>query len=355
MNQVGPQGLVTGAPRPRFLFLVRFVRGEGQGSAKWQNGLTFAVKKFDRPKVSPQVTELNQYNKKRLVQTGVKYSPVSIDFHDTVDAVVNQMWTEYASYHFGDFRRSEGHDWGYDATTANFNDSGEQGFGHTLPMITNNAPESSKLNSQFFFEKVECYQLFGGQFVQFDLVHPVITEFNPDEMDYETSSDGHSIRMTLEYEAILYKNKERPGNIKGHAFLSSLFGDGAFLNGDVYEPPGHPIGANFGASNAIGQVNQVLNTVSRLTGGKISAEKLGLTPAVSTVLGSFGNFNFDAYAKNILGPVTGPATAALGMAKSLGTKIASANKTNEQRAETNQVGVRTDINTKGDEPPSYLA
>lgn len=292
-----PQGAVTAAPRPKFLFMVRFVRAVGDGSAVWKDGLSFAVKRMDRPTVSPQVQELNQYNKKRLIQTGFKYDSVNIEFHDTVDSMVSFMWNEYASYYFGEFRRTNPYDWGYDMTTQEFNDQG-QGFGLTLPK--GNASDPNSLNSSFFFSHVECYQFFGRQFLRYDLIHPRISRYDPDDMDYDATSQSHGIRMTLDYESVLVHNNNQPIPLSASTEIGALVGH--MLDGDVYEPPGHPP-PNILNQNIpfFGNVSRILTKIPTTQygvfgkAGKVLTDAttaLGVPGAVKGVLGSFGNFDF---------------------------------------------------------------
>lgn len=293
-----------GAPRQKYLFLVRFVRGAAEGkTAEWENGLSFACKRFDRPRVNFETQVLNQYNKKRIIQTGVKYNPVRIEYHDTADQSVMQMWHEYSSYYFGDFRKANATDWTYDIVNPDYQDAGKEGFGLTLPN------ESTAKNPSSFFTALECYQFSGGFYTQFDLVNPKIISFDPDEMDYG-SDVGHGLTMTLDYEAIIYKNNNKPLNMKdanASAFIKSLMTN-RYFNGDVHEPDGPtPPIAQSSFNNGI---------ASKLPGSILSAtpwETVSVTPvksaassglsSIGSALGAFGSFNFgsaSAIASNVL-------------------------------------------------------
>jgi hypothetical protein len=253
----------AGTPRPRYLFMVRFVRASGSGSAKWADGMSFAVRMFDRPKVQPVVQELNQYNKKRLIQTGVKYSPVKISFYDTIDAAVQQMWYEYTNFYFGDFRQSTGRAWLYDVTAPNFQ-GGENGFGFSPNLGFDSVNDLSK--TAYFFDKIECYQFYAGEYLQFDLINPKIVSFDPDAFESERS-EAHGIDMSIEYEAIEYQNQNLPASIRSNSFLSSWFGK---LN-PAYDPftvPGYIPGAN-----APGDYSQSAGLASSLN---IGSDLLGL-------------------------------------------------------------------------------
>lgn len=302
------QGNSLGAPQPKFLFLVRFIKTNTDGKSDWANAITLAVKSFDRPKVTPQVQEIKQYNKKRLVQTGVKYSPVNISFHDTADGTVSRMWKEYASYYFGDFRHDTDSDWNYDATVGTFNDNGK-GFGLTQPVTTGGETDAFLLNSSNFFERIECYQFFGGMYTQFDLVRPKISSYDPDELDYEAPG-GLSIRMTVEYESIIYHNESHPNPIKdakttNGATISAIMQQ-AGIDGDVYEPPAG-YGPNLNNTNIpfYGNASRILSKIPTTQwgvfgkAGKIISEVPQVFfPQGTSALGSFGTFDFGQAASN---------------------------------------------------------
>ena len=284
-----------GAPRQKYLFLVRFVRGTGDGKkSAWEDGLSFACKRFDRPNVVFETQVLNQYNKKRIIQTGIKYNPVKVEFHDTADQKVMQMWHEYSSFYFGDFRKNTAADWKYDIVNPDFKNAGKEGFGLTIP---NEKPNDSP---EGFFTALECYQFAGGTYTQFDLVNPKIVSFNPDEMDYG-SDNGHGLTMTIDYEAIIYKNDSKPVQMtssEAPAFIQGLAKDRLF-NGDVYEPentnqpsaqqrfgdvPGNPV-------TGLQANGTIVSATPWVTVGP--AQSNNSTPSSSSsALGSFGAFSF---------------------------------------------------------------
>lgn len=301
-----------GTPRAKFLFLVRFKRGTGDGNpATWENGLQFAVKRLDRPRVSFETQTLNQYNKKRIVQTGIKYGPSRIEFHDTADQAVMRMWHEYAAFYFGDFRKANASDWNYDLVNPDFKNSGE-GFGLTLPK------EDIKTQTNFF-STVECYQFSGGSYTQFDLVNPKIASFDPDEMDYG-SEQGHGLTMTLEFETIIYHNDSKPVDMKSDGastFVKSLLTDPRFT-GDVNEPINSTVpGANSMFPDVLGNWNtglwnnnRIPNIEQQLFGSSIKASNslFGSSSPLNSngVLGAFGSFNFGSIATTVTNSLNVP-------------------------------------------------
>jgi hypothetical protein len=289
-----------GAPRQKYLFLVRFVRGAGQGKKEvWMEGLSFACKRFDRPAVTFETQVLNQYNKKRIVQTGVKYNPVRIEFHDTADQAVMQMWHEYTSFYFGDFRKNTASDWKYDIVERDYRNAGNEGFGLTLP---NEKVDSINYTPTGFFTSMECYQFAGGSYTQFDLVNPKIVSFNPDDMDYG-SDVGHGLTMTIDYEAIIYQNDNRPMPMKSSTapeFIRTM-AENRLFDGDVHEPtntnqPGaKQLFGNVAGNPATGAVNTSAKVISSSPRLNNPVSRIGSslrTSAPSSALGSFGSFSF---------------------------------------------------------------
>ena len=359
-------GVTPSVPRPKFLFMVRFLRGAGQGSPKdWKRGVVLAVRKIDRPAIQPVVQEIKQYNRKRLIQTGVKYGPVTIELHDTADGVANQMWQEYAAYYFGDFRRSSEAGWNYDVTMGDFNDPSGMGFGSVLPAMGPNATEADIGSSGYFFDKIEVYQFFADQYLQYDLIHPRITSYNPDDLDYEqTGTNG--IRITLEYETIIYHNDYRPARING-SDLAAVIAE-AGIDGDVYNvssglPPSSIFNTNipfFGnASRLLTKIPTTQYGVFGKVGKVLSNIPQIFHPEGTSSLGAFGNFDFGNFSGNALSTVgqafansiTGGATTAVAAVASIpGVSAAAATVFNSASSSASSL-----MKGGGEPPPSLVA
>ena len=219
-------------PRSKNLFYIRFVRtSAGKAGSSWQGNLGFIAKSVDRPGIQPTIEEINQYNKKRQITTGYKTTPVKISLHDTTDSLAMTMWNEYSKWYFGDFSQGDSigdKNFRYDVTTPGMLDNGN-GFGFVLQnsTSTNGQDNPSDLNSQFFFDSIEIYQVFGGYYTQVGLINPKITAFDPDDLDF-TSSDMAMINMTVVYEAVIYRNNGQPTLIKTDQTLNSAFNGGEF-------------------------------------------------------------------------------------------------------------------------------
>jgi hypothetical protein len=209
------------------------------GTGTWNKDLGFLVKSVDRPSVEPKTEEVNQYNKKRIVHTGYKIGTTRITLYDTVDSMAMRMWSEYSKYYFGDFRhQTSTTDFQFDTTLSAFKDTGNLGFGFAPQSSTSTTTSTtSDYATQFFFDTISVYQVFGKKFVQFDLINPKITSFDPDELDY-SNSEIATFTLQIACEAVIYKNDFQPQDISGDSFLKEAFGDIAWLDGDVLDYPG---------------------------------------------------------------------------------------------------------------------
>ena len=92
------------APKFKFLFHVYFDINKDYipSAATWPTDANFglAVKSVQLPKYTVDLTTLNQYNRKRVVQTKLKYDPINIVFHDDNKGLMNQLWYTYYTYYF---------------------------------------------------------------------------------------------------------------------------------------------------------------------------------------------------------------------------------------------------------------
>lgn len=222
------------SPKFKFLYHVYFdlnselISGLNQvfGEA---NNLGLLVKNIELPKFSFDTHPLNQYNRTRIVQTKIKYDPISITFNDDNGNLARQLWYSYYSYYYKD------------PTNVN------PGAGPTAP---NNASAVSKninerniyspsltQNNDFgyigesgnqtntatgatfgvtkapFFKSINIYGFNQHNFVLYVLVNPIITNFSHDTYDYSAGGTGMENRMTLSYEMVNYYD----GKIDGRA------------------------------------------------------------------------------------------------------------------------------------------
>lgn len=218
--------------RQKHLFVVRFIRETQTADSSWRDDLSFVVKSIDRPSVQPVVEELNQYNKKRLIHTGVKYQPINCVMYDTADGAAMNMWIQYARYYFMDYHH-EAADYMDDMLNNEISDStGGMGYGYNIRQGAVN----EGINSQNFFTKLVVYQVWGNEYTSYELLNPRITSFTPDDLSYD-SGDLNTVQLAISYEGIHHGNTGRPEDLFTAASadaLRAMFTDGPY-RGDMIE------------------------------------------------------------------------------------------------------------------------
>jgi hypothetical protein len=219
------------APRTKFLFHVYFTINTavpvlrdifgGQDSAT----IGLMVKTVQLPTYAIQVDTLNQYNRKRLVQSKIDYNPVTIEFHDDGGDVVRNMWYNYFAYYYKDPSQK------YDNVT-NTNGTMAQlfgtpaGFSYNSRDIYDNSrtvndwgyigesygdgysfPPGGSLSNAGkppFFRDIRIYGLNQHKVAEYVLINPMISEWQHDTYDYSQGNGMMTHRMTLKYETVKY-------------------------------------------------------------------------------------------------------------------------------------------------------
>jgi hypothetical protein len=96
-------------PRSKYLFQCFFNVNIGDIPAlraSFQNGdissVGLMVKTVDLPSYQISNETLNQYNRKRIIQTKINYQPVSITLHDDQSDLIRNLWYTYYNYYYKD-------------------------------------------------------------------------------------------------------------------------------------------------------------------------------------------------------------------------------------------------------------
>ena len=197
------------APKHSFLFHVAFSINEAALKTitltqRHRNEINMLVKSCSLPSFKIKADTMNQYNRKKNVQTTHTYDPVTIKFHDDSMGLINQLWQNYYSYYYAD-STSANNPGAYNRTAtkhANYiNNSYGLDNGSTLP----------------FFNYITIYQMARGEFVSYKLHNPIIDSWNHETVDY-AKNGAHENTVSLMYEAVSYGSGEVvPGNPEGFA------------------------------------------------------------------------------------------------------------------------------------------
>jgi hypothetical protein len=218
------------APRHKYLFHVYFTINTAYVPAlrtAFANNQEIAtiglmVKNVQLPNYNISVEQMNQYNRKRLVQTKIDYQPVQFEFHDDGGDLIRDFWYSYYSYYYKD--PSQKYDnlannngslgpligtpngFSYNSrdiydNTRTVNDWGYIGESYTDGADIFGVGNTGKLP---FFKDIRIFGFNQHKWASYILINPLITEWQHDTYDYSQSNGTMSNRMTIRYETVKY-------------------------------------------------------------------------------------------------------------------------------------------------------
>ena len=288
------------APKFKFLFHVYFDINPAVYSKGIPQGSNFglAVKTIDLPKYTINTATLNQYNRKRLVQTKIQYQPINIAFHDDNGNMVNDMWYNYYTYYFKDADKPSLSSAGRQTTngnntgSVNFNRrnlydgdiTGDEdwGFiGETSQQSGTTSQANQGISKIPFFRSIQIYGMNQHNFIQYTLINPVITAFNHDTYDYAQGNGTMANTMTIDYETVKYAE----GAIDGRSPSNIMTGFGTDTNYDRTPSPINRPGSNASILGQGGLVDAAGGFINDLSSGNI----LGAIRTAGTTYNTFKN------------------------------------------------------------------
>jgi len=200
------------------------------------------VKNIQLPKFNVTVSEMNQYNRKRNIQTKHSYDPVLVTFHDDNDGLIKKMWYDYYSYYYGDVTAATNKTSQRNIYSRDI--SGDQVWGYI------NEPSAADVTKgqakPQFFNSIKIFGFNQHNFSAYTLNNPIIERFEHDGYDYYQTNSTMENRMTIRYESVGYEegaiNGQKPGD------LVTGFG-----NDGVYDKLLSPISKPGGNKTIMGQ------------------------------------------------------------------------------------------------------
>lgn len=201
-------------PKRKFTFVAGFIPNseavaDNQLYREMVQDNVFLVKTFDPPRLEFDSEVVDQYNKKRIIQRRVNYSPVSIRFHDDVDNKIFNLIVSYFKYYYGDAFNVDISDWRLD-TISEFVKQG--GWGFRAPI------------QKYFFNSIYIAWVNNASVTYVNLRNPMITDISFDTLDYADGSTPLEISLTLNYEGFVPRSINAPITATGDtiAFVRSL-------------------------------------------------------------------------------------------------------------------------------------
>lgn len=223
--------LGTGTPRLKFQYFVRvnynpFLADYVKAflNREDQEQIITSVKSITMPSMQMDTEVLNQYNKKRVSQTRLNYTPVTLTLHDTVEGRSLRMWEMYYEYYFKDGVAYEKLGDGGGAADRGFFDilingpgGGEEPelrsvfeYGNDIIKDRFNDNTGYNLarvgNEKYLINSIDIFQVHGGRYSRTTLVNPRISAFTHDTLDYEDASGLVQLQFEFQYESVVYAN-----------------------------------------------------------------------------------------------------------------------------------------------------
>jgi hypothetical protein len=213
------------APKFKFLFHVYFEINTSAYSVGLPQDANFglAVKTVKLPTYTFDTHQLNQYNRKRIVQTKIKYDPIDINFHDDNGNLIRNMWYNYYTYYYKDASKPVVSISGQQAAligtgspnNTNYNTrniyaksiTGDTDWGYIGESSDSPATNTQAANGQTkipFFKNITIFGFNQRNYVAYTLINPIISRFAHDTYNYTEGNGVMENNMTIDYETVKY-------------------------------------------------------------------------------------------------------------------------------------------------------
>jgi hypothetical protein len=293
------------APKVKFLYHVAFnINPDAsavipQLTTKHSNTINMLVKSVDLPKFDITTETKHAYNRKRVLQKRIDYSPCNITFHDDNFGLTTAMWESYYRYYYKD---------------GNYASVDQAGSPQTSNSAYNRANIYGTSNQQYrygfdndsfapFFNSIIVYQMSRKRYTAFTLVNPIIQSWQHDTMDQATSEVVQST-MSINFETVWYSRgpvtegaapkgfatehyDKTPSPLTlGGGGTSSLFGAGGvasgaadvfgdITSGQAFSSPGALLGTVLKGANTVANAKSLSSEGLRQEGFGIIKGALG--------------------------------------------------------------------------------
>lgn len=305
------------SPKFKFLFHVYFEINPAvyASGVPGNTNLGLAVKSVKLPSYQFNTHVMNQYNRKRVVQTKLKYDPIDIQFHDDNGNNIRNMWYDYYTYYYKDANKIVLSTSGNqtvalpgtsNAGTTDYNArniyapaiTGDDDWGYigeTSNPSTTTSQASLGISKIPFFKNIQIYGFNQHNFVLYNLINPLITRFSHDTYDYAQSNGTMANTMSLEYETVSYQY----GAISGNTPSNIVKGFGAPEHYDTTLSPIARPGSNATIIGQGGLIDAGQGVISDLVDGNY----LRALQSAGTAYNTFKNKNLKQVALNDINTV----------------------------------------------------
>lgn len=151
------------------------------------------VKAAQLPKFTIDNKVYNAYNRPNIVQTKLKYDPITITFHDDSADIIRYFWWNYVSHYY----RDSDHTMQEFSQPSKYAERQSQNWGYSPANYSSNGTVERMLTA------IRIYSLHQRNFTEYTLINPTITGFKFG--DHSSGSiELMETTMTVAYESVLY-------------------------------------------------------------------------------------------------------------------------------------------------------
>ena len=151
------------------------------------------VKAAQLPKFTIDNKVYNAYNRPNVVQTKLKYEPLTITFHDDSADIIRYFWWNYVSHYY----RDSDHTMQEFAQPSKYAERQSQNWGYSPANYSSNGTVERMLTA------IRIYSLHQRNFTEYTLINPTITSFKFGD-HASNATDLMETTMTVAYESVLY-------------------------------------------------------------------------------------------------------------------------------------------------------
>lgn len=198
------------APKHKFLFHVAFNINRSACKDKsllqrHKNEINMLVKSVSLPTFKVEVAIINQYNRKKAIQTTHEPGEITITFQDDNMGLINKLWQNYYSYYYSDSSSAKSSNAYSRNATKNFNFVSK-------PYGLDNGSTSP------FFNYITIYQMARHEFISYKLINPIVSSWDHSKLDY-SDTKTNEFTMKIRYEAVTYNSGfVEHGDVEGFGY-----------------------------------------------------------------------------------------------------------------------------------------
>jgi hypothetical protein len=292
------------APRVKFLFHVFFNLNTAQIPQlrnvikQDQSTIGLLVKNIELPRYKIQNETLNQYNRKRIVQTRLDYEPIDVTFHDDGGDLIRNLWYNYYAYYYKDPSQkyngvpaangSQGPNstnpsgFSYNDRDIYTNDRSVNDWGYIGESYSDTPNRAGRGGKPPFFLDISIYGFDQHKFVQYVLINPLILSWNHDQYDYSQDNGIMEHKVQIGYETVKYYS----GAVGGSR--AATYVDG-FADPNYYDQVQSPLNRPGGTRSILGQ-GGLLDAGIGILGDLQSGSVAGVIGAVQKAGTAYGTF-----------------------------------------------------------------